>query len=317
MIGGAAGYDVQTCGDGQGIQFGQQNFSMLFVHTPGETVGDDLGLFEDFLEHEVLVTALAGGLHVPLDGLDVLFDGCERSEGQHFPRMIGNSYDFAVLQEDHVTRVGEKGGNVGRYEMLAYSYTENHGSGHARGKYGFRFVGAEHGYGVGAVGLSQRPGKGFQQCIRMLSAFGYKMGENFRIRFGFEDVSPGEQLLLQFLKVFDDAVMDDGQLAITPDLWVRVSLGRDAVRRPARMTDGVEGDSIGMVGELLFQSGEFALGLDDIQLSALYETDSGGIVTAVFKPPKPLDDDGNCRTVAHIAYNSTHKCAPCSSVEVG
>ena len=66
------------------------------------------------------------------------------------------------------------------------------------------------------MGLTQSPGKGFKQRGVVLAAFRDEMSQDFRIGFGFEDIALGEQAFLQLLKVFDDAVVDDGEFVVPP-----------------------------------------------------------------------------------------------------
>ena len=190
--------------------------------------------------------------------------------------------------------------------MLAHAHAEDQGSGHARGKDGPRLIGADHRHGICAVGLTQSPGKGFKQRGVVLAAFRDEMGQDFRIGFGFEDIALGEQGFLQLLKVFDDAVVDDGEFVVAADMRMGIAFGGHAMRGPARMPDAVHGDSVGIVGELFFQSRQFALSLDDLEFPPLNKTDSSGIVPAVFKAPQAFDDDRNSRTMSGITNNSAH-----------
>ena len=306
MVRGPAGNDPQTRGDGKTVELRQHDHTLLFVHTPGKAIRDNLGLFKDFLEHEVLEPAFPCGLHVPLDGLHFLPDGLERLERQHLPRGVRDADDFAVLQKNDVTRIGQERRDIRSNEMLAHAHAEDQGSGHARGKDGPRLIGADHRHGIRAVGLTQSPGKGFKQRGVVLAAFRDEMGQDFRIGFGFEDIALGEQGFLQLLKVFDDAVVDDGEFVVAADMRMGIAFGGHAMRGPARMPDAVHGDSVGIVGELFFQSRQFALSLDDLELPPLNKTDSSGIVPAVFKAPQAFDDDRNSRTMSGITNNSAH-----------
>ena len=156
------------------------------------------------------------------------------------------------------------------------------------------------------MGLAQGPGKGFKQRGVVLAPFRDEMGQDFRIGFGFENIPLGKQVFLQLLKVLDDAVVDDGKLVIAADMGMGITFGGHAVRGPARMTDAVHGDRVGIMGELFFQSRQLALGLDDLKLLALNETDPSGIVPAVFKAPQAFDNDRNSRTMPGITNNSAH-----------
>ncbi len=123
--------------------------------------------------------------------------------------------------------------------------------------------------------LPQGPREGLQQRPRLLAALRDEVGQNFGIGFGFEDIALGEKALLQFLKVFDDAVVDDSQIAVAADMRMGVALGGHAVRGPAGMPDAVDGQRIGIMGKFFLKRRQFPFGLDDVQLAALHEADAG------------------------------------------
>ncbi len=87
---------------------------------PEQSVGDRGGLLGDLLEHEVLVAALFGGVHVPVDvelpGTGGQIVAVEVGD----PVAVGGDRDGLVLAElDRVAGVTDERGDVGADEHLA------------------------------------------------------------------------------------------------------------------------------------------------------------------------------------------------------
>ena len=73
------------------------------------------------------------------------------------------------------------------------------------------------------------------------------MREHFGVGVGLELVSGREQLLLERVVIFDDAVVDDGDFAGLIEMRMGILVGRRAVRGPARVADAeVAGDRFGL-----------------------------------------------------------------------
>ncbi len=75
------------------------------------------------------------------------------------------------------------------------------------------------------------------------------MCDDFRIRLGFEGMTLGAQFLAQRPEILDDAVMDDGDLAVA--MRVGIFRRRFAMRRPASMANA------GMAAQRLFGEQRF------------------------------------------------------------
>ena len=65
-----------------------------------------------------------------------------------------------------------------------------------------------------------------------------QVSEHFGIGFGDKLMTRGDKFPAKFRLVFDDAVMDHGQLAGAVAVRVRVGFVRSTMCRPARMGDG-------------------------------------------------------------------------------
>jgi len=99
-------------GTGRRVQLRQAHLAGLGVDAAQQAVADDLGLLKDFLEHEVLVPALFRSLHVPVDVRHLLGYGPQGGRVHDLPGAGGDLDQLAVLQEDHVAGVGQKGRDV-------------------------------------------------------------------------------------------------------------------------------------------------------------------------------------------------------------
>ena len=127
------------------------------------------------------VAALLRGLHVPLDGLRLglhraqilkAHDGVVRSSGAH---------QLAVFEKHHLTRVGQKGRDVGRHKVFARALTKDKRSRHARGVDDAGLVFVHKADRVCAVRFAQGGGKSVQQVRLGLAAFGYEVHQHFGV----------------------------------------------------------------------------------------------------------------------------------------
>src|SRR5579862_4105421 len=90
----------------------------LVVDAPTQRFFDSLRLLEDFLEHEVLVTALLGRPGIPGDRDGIAFD-CRSSVIRQTIPVAPDDRDLTLLQNDLAPRVWQNRGRVGGDEHLA------------------------------------------------------------------------------------------------------------------------------------------------------------------------------------------------------
>jgi hypothetical protein len=106
--------------------------------------------------------------------------------------------------------------------------------------------------------------------------------------------------------ILDDAVVNDRD-AVARDVRMRVALGRHAVRRPAGMCNAQVALDRRLL-ERVLQHPDFADRAQPAQFAAaVQDREAGGIVTAVFQAPQPLDQDGNDVSVSDRADDSAHE----------
>ena len=118
-------------------------------------------------------------------------------------------------------------------------------------------------------------------------------------------MSRGFQTFPQVGVVFDDAVVDDGELAFFIGMRMGVAFAGDAVRGPACVRDArVHLAFAG--GAFRLQVDDFADGFDGQDGIAVQEADPGGIVSTVFQTLEAVDEKGERGLRPGISYNSAH-----------
>jgi hypothetical protein len=184
----------------------------------------------------MLESALFGGLHIPVDAADRLVHGGEGVGLEHLPGGGGDLDQFAVLQEDHVAGVGQKGRDVRAQEVFARAHAHHQRAGHAGGPEGAGVVGAHHHDGVGSLHQGKRLGDGAGHiAANVLQTVGDEVDQHFGIGVGAELHAFLGECGRDFLVVRDDAVVDEGQSARVVQVRVGVPFHRGAVGGPARV----------------------------------------------------------------------------------
>ena len=156
------------------------------------------------------------------------------------------------------------------------------------------------------MNLTQGGGKGMEDVRRRFAAFLNQIDEDFRIGFRVKDIAFGQQVFLDLLVVFNDAVVDKGNVAAVGEMRMRVALGGNAVRCPARVPHGRCRHGDGAVGQFVFQRGQLSRRARDVQFAALGVGNARGIIAAVLQTAQAFDDNRNSRTVSGITDNAAH-----------
>src|SRR5690606_1331640 len=133
--------------------------------------------------------------------------------------------------------------------------------------------------------------------------FGNKVGNDFGVGFALETTPPRKQRITQWLEIFDDAVVNQGNLG--SGVRVGVVRGGCAVRRPASMRDADCARS-GIALEFDPEVGQLALRTAADELPSLPGADSRAVVSTIFHPPEAIDEPVGDRLLADDADNSAH-----------
>ena len=133
-----------------------------------------------------------------------------------------------------------------------------------------------------------------------------QLDDDLGVGLALEMVALAGQFGLQGLIVLDDAVVDQGQPAVLGIMRMGIHVARLAVRRPAGVSDaGRAGHVLSAANPL--QVLDLSLGLVDGQVSPFAdERHAGAVVSPIFKPSQPFDQDRKGFTPSHVTYDSAH-----------
>ena len=161
--------------------------------------------------------------------------GGRRVERRHAIRARFDHRDFAVVEIDGLLRVAHQRGRIRRHEHLLVADAENHRTTVARDDDLLGVTRVHHRDSIRAGDRPQRRAHRVFERIRFNRR--NQLRQHFRIGFRFELHAARFELHAQFVRVFDDAVVDHCNAAGHIGLRVRVAVARRAVRRPSRMAN--------------------------------------------------------------------------------
>ena len=139
------------------VHVGQDHAARLGGDPSAEGVGDGARLLVDLLEHEVPVAALLGHDRIPQDADGLPVHGVAIDGGDVHP-VGGDHRHVAVLEDHHVARMRENGGDVGGHEHLPAPQSHHHAPRPLLGCHQpVRSRRGDDADGVGALHLRQRP----------------------------------------------------------------------------------------------------------------------------------------------------------------
>lgn len=78
----------------------------------------------------------------------------------------------------------------------------------------------------------------FEGCCFWFEIFFQEVGDDFGVGLGDDLVSFFEEVFFEFLEVFDDAVLEDGDLFCTVEMGMSIGVGYASVCCPAGVADG-------------------------------------------------------------------------------
>ena len=201
----------------------------------GQRVGDRARLLVDFLEHEVAVLPLLGGVggqfalaHRALGAVAILVE--------HLDRGAADVGDVAFFQEHEAARHRQQRGDVRGHEVLVDPEADDHRATFARQDDALGLRLADYRQRVGAFQLCHRGAHGLEQVLLRGQVVMHAVRDHLGVGLRGELVAEFLEILAQFFVILDDAVVDDGETVVR-DMRMRVALGRHAVRGPARVRD--------------------------------------------------------------------------------
>ena len=246
MAGGAAGNDHDAVQAAQvtGIKRGQVYLHGAVVHMTLEELAKYTRLLVDFLQHESFEAGFFGGFGAEGDGLDVWFNRSSVEFGDG--NAIRPQYrDLAVIQINHLLDPAENGGDIAGDEVFALADTDDERTAEASGDDLVGFVGRENAHGVGSASAGERLAGGIENRAPVVAhRLADEMGNDFGVGFRLEGATGGDQSGFEFLVVFDDAVVDDGDTSGPVEVRVGVALGGFAMGGPAGVADATGGGEL-------------------------------------------------------------------------
>ncbi len=277
----------------------------LVVDAARDDLAHHVRLLVDLLEHEVLVTALFGGGHIPFDVLGLERQFASVAVGEH-DGVLRHRRDRVLFEDDDVPGVGQQGGDVAGQKILVLAHAEHE---RARVAHGHDLAGFALGHDhkrvraaklldAAAHGLLQRYARGILRSDHV--------GGDFGVGFGPEFVPILDQFGLQFEVVLDDAVVDDGDLLVPVEMGVGVGVGRPAVGGPPRVADGEPA----LVGPLTHEFAEFAelaRPLQDVDARPVQVGDARAVIAAILEPLELVVDDVDRVPLSDVSGDAAHK----------
>ena len=285
--GGAAGQDDDPPDVAQ-FEVRQLDAAELDVAAVGqdpaaERIADGLGLFEDLLEHEMLVAALLDLPQIPGDLLDLLGDLLVVDGGGG--NALGSQGDhLAVVEVDDLARVPHDRRDVRSQVVDALADPHHQRAALAGADDRFGVVAVDDGHAEGPLDHAQGALDGLHQVpvVEVL----HQVSQDFGVGLRLEHVALLAELDLQGPVVLDDPVVDEGDLAGA------VRMGVDPVGRPVGRPAGV-GDAAGPAQILalagLLQGGDLAFLLDHELAAGPHDRQPGAVVAPVLQALEALE----------------------------
>ncbi len=133
-----------------------------------------------------------------------------------------------------------------------------------------------------------------------------QVGDDFRVRFGGELVSFGDQLLLEREIVFNNAVVHHHDSAGAIAMGMGVFFGGAAVCGPTCVSNAVSAVEW-FEAEHFFQIAQLTFRAADLQTGAVSgHRDARRVVAAILQLSEALNDNGDDLLLTHISDNAAH-----------
>jgi len=143
------------------------------------------------------------------------------------------------------------------------------------------FAGKQKSQSKGTAQLLERGGDRVGWRFSVFHFLGDEMCDRFGIGIADEFPAAPGQLLAQFAKIFDDAIVNNRHGFSR--MRVGIIFGRPAVRRPARVTDA-DRPAQRLALQTRFKRAQFAFGAPPPEDTLVERRDPRGIIAAVFEP---------------------------------
>ena len=308
IIGRSAGRDGEPRNIGEIERQGLAQCHLLgaHVHIVAERMGDGLGLFVDFLGHEMAVVALVDHQRRGLrderfaadDGIGAIADD-NALGGDHGP----------VAVEQIAQPRGERGERHGVRAQIHLGLAIADGERRAvAGGDQQPVMALEHeSEREGAAQLLERAGNGHLRIEAAVDLTGDPERDGLSVGLRLGQIAVLGEIGEQLAEILDDAVMDDGDLV--GGMRVGVAFRGGAMRRPAGVAD-TDASFERLDTELGGEIAELALGATPGDGTLLQCRYPGAVIAAIFEALQRVDKARRDRLGADDPDNSTHQAFP-------
>ena len=223
----------------------------------------------------------------------------------------GEVDDLTVLEVDDAPGAGHDGGDVAGDDVLAVAQAEDERRALACGHHFAREVDARRDAALGAFGVEEGLAQGGEEPAfagdgGLLGVMvGDEIAEALGVGLGLERVALGEEEFLYRSIIFDDAVVEQGDFLVAPDVRVGVGVADAAMGRPAGMADAAGAGERGP-RDLFLEVGDSADFFRDCEGAALEDGDAGGVIAAIFQAFEAFEDEGSRFLSTDVADDSAH-----------
>src|SRR5271165_5338520 len=269
------------------LHLGEEDMTGVLRNAAERGVADGARLLIDFLEHEVLEAAFFRHDRVPGDMLHFALDGLAVEIGNPHT-VLRDDREVAVGEKEKIARVRQQRGHVGGDKEFIFAEADDDGRAVAGGDDLVGLVDRDHDerehaseffYGF-ADGIFER---GPMAVAALKKVALDEVRDDLGVGFRRELVAFFDQLLFEREVVFDNAVVDNDDLAGAVAMRVRILFRGTAVRCPAGVADAI-GAVERLVPDDFLEIAQLAFGAANLEpLAIAGDGDAGRIVAAVLQ----------------------------------
>ena len=330
-VGGGAAADhddlVDRAQDMLGDAHLVQGQAAVRVDTVGQGRAHGIRLLVDFLLHEGRPAVLGGAVGGEVDLVRLALDRVARGvDDGHAGR--GDDHDLVLVDLNGAVRVLDEGQDVGAQEVLPVPQADDQRGGTAGRDNDVRGLGAQHQQGEGAVELGGDGAHGDDQSARhllvdagqsgdstlvrgrvgLVVGAGQQVDDHLGVSLRCEGLAVGDEGGAQGVRVFDDAVMDEGEAPVRAGVGVGVRDRGASVGRPAGVPDPGVRVGRGLRVELLGEVHELAERAAHVQVILGRQGDARRVVSAIFEARQAAEDN-LATTLGRLACNMSNNSA--------
>ncbi|RMN32851.1 hypothetical protein ALQ61_05730 [Pseudomonas coronafaciens pv. zizaniae] len=280
------------------------NQNLLLTQTTFEGALHNLGLFVDFLEHEVAIFALVGSFGAFMVLHHFTFDR-QAVDVPDLHAVTTDLGDIALFQVHEAVGYLTQRQLVGSKEVFTQAHTDHQGAATAGGQQTIWLSSTDNGQTVGTVKLFNGSLQCDCQVRRVLELVVQQVNNDFSVGIGDECITQGLELFAQGFVVLDDAVVDNCQL-VSREMRVSIALARRTVGGPAGVSNA-QTPRQWLACQRLIQFTDLTGTTTALQGAFVGENSHAcAVITSVLETFEAFEQDGGDVTFSDGADYSTH-----------